>query len=248
MATPIKSAPVNHPGDARKVSTPPRPKVRPEVDLCKRGEERIDRFLEAATQVFLEKGYRHARLSEIVSRAGGSLATLYRAFGDKEGLAHAIIERQAEKFTLVFLDATLVALPPEKGLYLLARRFVETMVSVESQVLHRTIIGEGHSFPELRDWYFEHAVGPTNHTIAQYLQQQASAGHLVLPQGSETAATQLVMLMVGDLILRMASGHLATVDRIAADAAARAGVELFLRSASCAAQYRTGLPARPVVT
>lgn len=231
MSTPIKSSPANPTGNTRKVSTPPRPKLRPDVELCKRGEERIDRFLEAATQVFLEKGYRHARLSEIVSRAGGSLATLYRAFGDKEGLAHAIIERQAEKFTLAFVDPTLAALPPEEGLYQLAQRFVEAMVSMESQVLHRMIIGEGHAFPELRDWYFEHAIGPTNHTIAQYLQHQESAGHLVLPQGSEAAATQLAMLMVGDLVLRMASGHMTGVDPVAASATAHAGVELFLRGA-----------------
>lgn len=220
-----------HTKGTRKVSLPPRSKPRPDVELRKRGEERIDRFLEAATQVFLEKGYRHARLSEIVSRAGGSLATLYRAFGDKEGLAHAIIERQAEKFTLVFLDPALSALPPEEGLHLLAQRFVDTMVSVESQVLHRTIIGEGHSFPELRDWYFEHAIGPTNHIMAGYLQQQEAAGRLVLPQGHELAAIQLAMLMVGDLVLRMASGQLAQVDPAAAGASAHAGVDLFLRSA-----------------
>lgn len=64
------------------------------VDLCKRGEMRVERFIDAATVVFTEKGYRHARLSEIVARAGGSLATLYRVFGDKEGLAHAIIQRR----------------------------------------------------------------------------------------------------------------------------------------------------------
>jgi AcrR family transcriptional regulator len=66
------------------------------VDLCKRGELRVERFLDAATEVFTEKGYQHARLSEIVARAGGSLATLYRVFGDKEGLAHAIIQRRLE--------------------------------------------------------------------------------------------------------------------------------------------------------
>ncbi|HUH91222.1 MAG TPA: TetR/AcrR family transcriptional regulator [Lysobacter sp.] len=201
------------------------------ASLRKRGEERVDRFLEAATQVFLEKGYRHARLSEIVSRAGGSLATLYRVFGNKEGLAHAIIERQAEKFTLVFHDPSLSTLPPEEGLHLLARRFVEAMVSVESQVLHRTIIGEGHSFPELRDWYFEHAVGVTNHILAEYLLQQQSAGRLVLPQGPELAAIQLAMLMVGDLVLRMSSGHLVTPDPVAAADAARAGVDAFLQGA-----------------
>ncbi|MGY0619004.1 TetR/AcrR family transcriptional regulator [Lysobacter sp. A378] len=220
-----------HTRGIRKSPALPKLKARPAAKLRKRGEERVDRFLEAATQVFLEKGYRHARLSEIVSRAGGSLATLYRVFGDKEGLAHAIIERQAEKFTLVFHDLCLSALPPEEGLHLLARRFVETMVSMESQVLHRTIIGEGHAFPELRDWYFEHAIGATNHILAEYLLQQETAGRLVLPQGPELAAIQLAMLMVGDLVLRMSSGHLVTPDAATATQAAEAGVDAFLQGA-----------------
>lgn len=220
-----------HANDIRKSPALPTPKTRPMANLRKRGEERVDRFLEAATQVFLEKGYRHARLSEIVRRAGGSLATLYRVFGDKEGLAHAIIKRRTEKFTLVFHDLCLSGLPPEEGLQLLARRFVETMVSVESQVLYRTIIGEGHSFPELRDWYFEHAIGATNHLLAGYLLQQEAAGRLVLPQGPELAAIQLAMLMAGDLLLRMSSGHLVTPDLETAMKAAQAGVDAFLHGA-----------------
>ena len=41
---------------------------RPQVDLCRRGEIRAEKFLDAATEVFAEKGYQHARLSEIVAR------------------------------------------------------------------------------------------------------------------------------------------------------------------------------------
>lgn len=120
---------------------------------------------------------------------------------------------------------------PHFKTHLLAPRFVEAMVSVESQVLYRTIIGKGHSFPELRGWYFEHAIGATNRILAEYLLQQEGAGRLVLPQGAERAAIQLAMLMVGDLVLRMSSGHLMKPDPETAIQAARAGVDIFLRAA-----------------
>ena len=54
--------------DASPNALPLRP--RPQVELCRRGEIRAEKFLDAATDVFAEKGYQHARLSEIVARAG----------------------------------------------------------------------------------------------------------------------------------------------------------------------------------
>ncbi|MCW5568873.1 MAG: TetR family transcriptional regulator, partial [Dokdonella sp.] len=60
---------------------PPRDNTAPvherrKVDLARRGEERAEMFLQSAIEVFLEKGYRQTRLSDIVARAGGSYATL----------------------------------------------------------------------------------------------------------------------------------------------------------------------------
>ncbi|WP_222564050.1 TetR/AcrR family transcriptional regulator [Novilysobacter antarcticus] len=199
--------------------------------LRKRGEQRVDRFVEAATAIFLEKGYRRARLSDIVRRAGGSLSTLYDTFGNKEGLAHAIIERQADRFTLVFHDVCLTTLPADEGLHRLAKHFVEAMVSPESQVLHRLIVGEGPAFPALRDWYFDHAVVPNNQLLAGYLRHHRDSGALVLPQGADVAAQQLGMLMTGDLVLRMSSGHSLLPDTDAAVKLALAGVDTFLNGA-----------------
>src|SRR3546814_20700747 len=76
---------------SRRTHAPFRP--RPDVELCKRGELRTERFLDAAMDAFIEKGYRRPSLGEIVRQAGGSMSTLYRAFGDKEGLAHAHLAR-----------------------------------------------------------------------------------------------------------------------------------------------------------
>src|SRR3546814_15783327 len=90
---------------SRQTHAPFRP--RPDVELCKRGELRTERFLDAAMAAFIETGYRRASLGEIVRQAGGSMSTLYRAFGDKEGLAPAILERPL---------ATVPAPPPDPSL------------------------------------------------------------------------------------------------------------------------------------
>ncbi|HYM87127.1 MAG TPA: TetR/AcrR family transcriptional regulator [Pseudoxanthomonas sp.] len=202
----------------------------PSVDLCKRGELRVERFLDAATEVFTEKGYQHARLSEIVARAGGSLATLYRVFGDKEGLAHAIIQRRLQDLTARVQDLNLSGLPPEQALRQAAERIAEGMATAESVVIHRIVIGEGQSFPGMRDWFFDHAVAAVRASLSGYFEQEVAAGRLRLASPS-MAASQFFMMLFGDLVIRVSSGNLQDPDAKELQAYAQAAVDLFLHGA-----------------
>ena len=51
-----------------------------------------ERLLEAAGEVFAEKGYRDATIREIVARAGASLNAVNYHYGDKEQLFAAVLE------------------------------------------------------------------------------------------------------------------------------------------------------------
>jgi AcrR family transcriptional regulator len=203
---------------------------RPHVDLCKRGEMRAEKFLDAATEVFAEKGYQHARLSEIVARAGGSLATLYRIFGDKEGLACAILERRMDMHIHLLRDLNLSELPPDQALRRVAIRMAQVMARTDSQVIYRIVIGEGQSFPALRDWFFDHAVASIRATLAEYFQQQVDAGRLQLAS-PKAAAAQFYMSLFGDQIVRLAAGSTQLPDADLLEAQALAAVELFLHGA-----------------
>ena len=197
------------------------------VDLCRRGELRVERILEAATEVFTEKGYQHARLSEIVARAGGSLATLYRVFGDKEGLAHTIIERRLHDLNQRLQDLNLSGLPPELALRQAAERIADGMATAESRVLHRIVIGEGQSFPGLRDWFFDHAVASVRGSLSEYFEQEAAAGRLKIASPL-MAASQFFMMLFGDLVIRISSGNLSEPDPDELKAYALGAVDIFL--------------------
>lgn len=212
--------------DTAQTVTPLRP--RPHVELCKRGEIRAEKFLDAATEVFAEKGYQHARLSEIVARAGGSLATLYRIFGDKEGLACAILERRMDMHIHLLRDLNLSELPPEQALRRVAIRMAQVMARTDSQVIYRIVIGEGQSFPALRDWFFDHAVASIRSTLAEYFEQQVAAGRLQLAS-PKAAAAQFYMSLFGDQIVRLAAGSTHMPDADMLEAQALASVELFLQ-------------------
>jgi AcrR family transcriptional regulator len=196
------------------------------VDLCKRGEMRVERFLDAATEVFTEKGYQHARLSEIVALAGGSLATLYRVFGDKEGLAHAIIQRGLRDLS-ERLQVNLSGLPPEQALHLTAEQFSDSVASDQFHVIHRIVIGEGQSFPALRDWYFDHGVGALRSHLCEYFEQEVAAGRLRMASPT-MASSQFFMMLFGDLVIRISSGNVQRIDATELRLYARDAVENFL--------------------
>ncbi|MGH6781340.1 MAG: TetR/AcrR family transcriptional regulator, partial [Sphingomonadaceae bacterium] len=56
-----------------------------------RRERRRQAMMDAARELFVERGYDAVSLSEIVKRSGGSLATLYELFENKAGLLGAIV-------------------------------------------------------------------------------------------------------------------------------------------------------------
>ena len=56
---------------------------------------RREAMMAAAESLFLERGYEHTTLAAIVQHSGGSLATLYELFGNKQGLLREMIGRIA---------------------------------------------------------------------------------------------------------------------------------------------------------
>lgn len=64
----------------------------PRIPRRKRGRERVAALLKAGAEVFSEKGYEAATMTEIAARAGASIGSLYQFFPTKELLAKALHE------------------------------------------------------------------------------------------------------------------------------------------------------------
>lgn len=71
-----------------------------QMDRSSPRERRHGAILDAAEALFIEQGYDRTSLAEIVRRSGGSLATLYELFGNKQGLLHAIAIRWRDETML----------------------------------------------------------------------------------------------------------------------------------------------------
>ena len=67
------------------MSTPPRPPGRPR-------EFDVDDVVRSAMEVFWDRGYAGASLEDLIDGTGLSRGSIYKAFGDKEGLFLAALD------------------------------------------------------------------------------------------------------------------------------------------------------------
>lgn len=197
------------------------------MKLDRRGQARERKFREAAIAVLAEKGYRQTRLSDVVARAKGSLATLYRIYGDKDGLVHAIMDDSIESFGQSLAELERSPLPPDEALAEAAMRMVEQMLTPARIVSHRIAIAEGPTYPHLRDWFFEHAVKPPTEALAAYLQREHEAGRLRLADDPYAVAHRFYMAVLGAVVIRSVSGQIGPADVEAERERARRAVALF---------------------
>src|SRR5678815_2330398 len=101
-----------------------------------RGERRRQAMLDAAKAVFVEQGYANATLDEVIRRAGGSRATLYKQFGSKEGLFAGIITDICTGMVAPLSDSA-SGREPESVLLAFGRAFMAGLMEPSGLQLYR---------------------------------------------------------------------------------------------------------------
>lgn len=89
------------------------------IEKTKQSKERRQKFLECATDLFVEKGYGNTSIREIIVRSGFGTGTFYNYFIDKEDILKALMEEFADQI----ISSINSYYSTEKDLY---KRFVET--------------------------------------------------------------------------------------------------------------------------
>lgn len=113
-----------------------------------RGVARRQAFLQAAREVFLEEGFEAASVNDVVRRAGGSLATLYAQFGNKEGLFLAVVQDQHDRLVRAMAPENVDHLPLEQGLQKIGEQFLRALLTRDNLDFFRIIVGETRKFPQ----------------------------------------------------------------------------------------------------
>ncbi len=159
--------------------------LRPKRERCST-DIRRRAILDAAREIFLERGYAGASVDAVVERAGGSKATVYAMFGNKEGLMTALIADGAEA-----LAASADAIPPdaplEQSLREFGLAFLKLVLDPVRLALYRFVVGEAVRFPELGDAFYRTAPATLNAHFAEYFRTLAARGVIATSDPSRLA-------------------------------------------------------------
>jgi TetR/AcrR family transcriptional repressor of mexJK operon len=141
--------------------------------------ERRQALLDAARTVFLEKGYANATIDEVVARAGGSKATVYSLFENKEGLFAALVAEAAEELADLLQKSPLDGAIAD-SLRAFGRRYLEILIRPERLALFRLVLGECGRVPEVGDIFFRTGPQVIFQRVAELLRAAAASGQIVV--------------------------------------------------------------------
>ena len=158
----------------------------------RRKDTRPAELLDAALDVFAEKGFAAARMEDIAARAGAAKGTLYLYFPSKE----AVFEALVRSLIVPNLDrAEAIAAEHTGPVGPLLRQIVGVLAAMISEgrvvVLPRLLIGELYKFPELARFYKAEVVDRGLGLIAGLHRRGVASGEF-RPQDSEAVARLVV--------------------------------------------------------
>ena len=140
-------------------------------------------ILDAATTVFLRKGYLGTSMDEIAALAAVSKQTVYKHFADKERLFAEIVTSTVDEAGDRVYDEVLNLVDSgdvEADLRDLARRQLAAVMQPRLLALRRLVIGEAGRFPDLGRTFYERGPGRTIAAVAEAFERLAARGALHL--------------------------------------------------------------------
>jgi len=169
----------------------------------RRKDARPQELLDAALQLFTEKGFAATRSEEVAARAGVSKGTLYLYYASKEELFKAAVrEHLAERIS----DGQAL-LEQHQGpmVELLAHMMGEWWRRIgegPAGGLSKIMLAEGHGLPELAAFYREEVIEPTHRLIGGLLERGIASGEFrPVPVGPT------VQVLIGPLLHLILAEH-----------------------------------------
>ena len=206
-------------------SGPPAPTIPPHATE----DQLTDRLLNAATEVFLEKGYSASTIDEIAVRAKAGKITFYKHFGNKEALFEAIILRVNKTIFQGFVAALEADAPVREALTLFLQRLADVLHDDEAVRLVRVLQAETERFPRLAEVFDEEGPQKSHAMLEKFLLQRMHAGELRRANAS-IAAEQLVHMATGERSRRTLLGLSPSLSRKESENRIALAIDTFMRA------------------
>ena len=161
-------------------TTPLTPDTAPADPLTKRErrkEARPGELLEAALDLFVEKGFAGTKVEEVAARAGVSKGTLFLYFASKDDLFKAVVtESLANRF--VEWNAEFATFPGDTTelLKYAMSSWWERVGATKASGITKLMMSEARNFPELANFYQREVMEPGRLLIRKILQRGIDRG------------------------------------------------------------------------
>jgi AcrR family transcriptional regulator len=162
----------------------------------RRKEARPQELLDAALELFAEKGFAATRSEEVAARAGVAKGTLYLYYPSKEELLKAVISQRLSQEIAAGAEQVQQFTGPTSALLteVLSAWWQRVFDSPVSAVF-KLVITEVRNFPEIAEFYQEQVVRPGKQLIGRILERGIRSGEF-RPLDVPSAVLSLLLPMV----------------------------------------------------
>jgi AcrR family transcriptional regulator len=143
----------------------------------RRKEARPGELLDAALDLFVEKGFAATRSEEVAARAGVSKGTLFLYFPSKEELFKAVVRENISGRFAEWNEEfeTFEGSTPEMVRYCM-RVWWERIGATRASGITKLIIGEARNFPDIAAFYHQEVIAPGTQLVRRILQRGVERG------------------------------------------------------------------------
>ena len=201
-----------------------------EVTDCCRLDRRKRAIVDAARTLFVEQGYERTTVGDIVERAGGSLSTVYKVFGSKDGLLEAVVFEKTGSGEIIINHAMALGGSPAEILHRLAEDLRAHFLNPEMVALVRIVIARSINDRDFAQMFYDRTATRTDRALAGMFAQWQSAG-VEMVGNPELLAEIFLDMIVSDLHVE---AILHTSERTHSPERVRARTEFFLAGTNLA--------------
>jgi len=160
-------------------------------------EDRRQRIIDGALEVFAEKGFEKATNKDIAEAAGiGSPGLIYHYFQDKSDLFRQVLEQRAPVLQLLSRSEAMMDMPPREALTLFGNMFMRTLDNRTAVSLFKLVLGEAVRQPLVAEIFNKIGPGRGFAFLTRYLAHQMDIGTLRRSEPGVAARCFIGPLMV----------------------------------------------------
>jgi TetR/AcrR family transcriptional regulator len=183
-----------------KISSPP---PSPVPVRQRRKQARPMELLDAALDLFVERGFAATRSEDVAARAGVSKGTLYLYYPSKEELLKAVIRHNV--VNQITEGSEIIRQFTGNSAELLAMVLLlwwERIGETRASGIIKLMTSEVRNFPEVAQFYVDEVVTPSNQMLAQVIQRGVDRGEF-----RAVNVPEVVHALVGPLIFLVLNKH-----------------------------------------